>query len=323
MSMGSPQYSADNHQICDVSRSIMTAGGVFHHHTTTGDVNKGTSIHAYVQLQTHKQDHEVDTSDDDWDPSLYDDDPDMIPKHILLHGIKRFNAGTARSPRHITSYSSPPSSQHSNKCRSLLHDVVAVYKNGETPVDKEHVTQLDMSHCGVTGAPVLQDHLYSDIVPLCGTCTLTILLPIRDPDSWKIDVGSLYLMTHGYGEASYALSVTRPGDKGKHTLAMQKTMDSFLTAGLKWLGHFFGFLHENKSSTSKQRQITCTEPCKPSFDIYIVVYVDDDMAVAMLHTKEFPQLLIDMYKLKLESTGTVSLHLVYHSVSMMSHLRIM
>jgi hypothetical protein len=87
-------------------------------------------------------------------------------------------------------------------------------------------------------------------------------------------------------------------------------MDSFQAAGLKWLGHFFGFLHENKSTTFEPQPIAWLNPSNASYK-YIVVHVDD-MAIAMLRPKEFLWLLIDKYKLKLKSAVfVVSLHLGY------------
>jgi len=91
--------------------------------------------------------------------------------------------------------------------------------------------------------------MYSGLVPSYGTHTLTILLNINGGlDLWTIDVNNVHL-ANGNGEVRYALSVTRPSDKGEHILIMQKTKDNFKSAGLKWLGHFSGFLHENKPTT--------------------------------------------------------------------------
>ena len=41
---------------------------------------------------------------------------------------------------------------------------------------------------------------------------------------------------------------------------------------------------------------------------YVAVYVDD-LAIAMVNSKEFTQLLIDKYKFKLKGTGPISYHL--------------
>ena len=59
-------------------------------------------------------------------------------------------------------------------------------------------------------------------------------------------------------------------------------------------------------------------PCKAEPDIwmrpngkvyeYIAVYVDD-VAMTMLHSKEFTQLLIDTHKFKLKGTRPISFHL--------------
>jgi hypothetical protein len=101
--------------------------------------------------------------------------------------------------------------------------------------------------------------------------------------------------------------------KGGHILTMLKTVESFQAAGLKWLGHFFGFLHENKPAPYKPKPNAWLKPSNASY-VYIVVQVDD-MAVVMLCPKEFLQLLIDKYKLKLKSTANGSLHLGYKYVS--------
>ena len=101
--------------------------------------------------------------------------------------------------------------------------------------------------------------------------------------------------------------VTSLGDKDGHILVTQKTLESFQTFGLRWLGHSFGFLRENDPT-----------PYGPKRDdvshVYIAVHLDD-MAIAMLRPKEFLQLIIDKYKLKLNSTVTVSLELVHGPVS--------
>ena len=125
-------------------------------------------------------------------------------------------------------------------------------KNGETPPlrDTNHVPWLDVSYCQMTGIP--SDHMNSGLVPLCGTHTLTVLLNITGLDLWTIDVNYAHL-ANGNGEVRCALPVTRTGDKREHTLAKQKTKGSFKSAGLKWLGHIFGFLHENKPTTFKSK----------------------------------------------------------------------
>jgi hypothetical protein len=82
-------------------------------------------------------------------------------------------------------------------------------------------------------------------------------------------------------------------------------VDSFQAAGLKWLGHFFGFLHENSPIIIFEPKPNALVKLSNSSYMYIVVLVDD-MAVAMLRPKEFLQLLIDKYKLKLKGTETVS-----------------
>ena len=70
---------------------------------------------------------------------------------------------------------------------------------------------------------------------------------------------------------------------------------------MKWLGHFFGFLHENKPATSCEPKPNNAwlKPGNASY-MHIVLHVlllVDMAAVAMLlRPKEFLQLLIDKYK---------------------------
>ena len=112
--------------------------------------------------------------------------------------------------------------------------------------------------------------MYSGLVPSCGTHTLTILLDINGLDLWTIDVNNAHL-ANGNGEVRCALSVARPGDRSGHILTMQKTKDSFKSAGLKWLGHFFGFLHESKPTTfepkagDKEHVLTMQKTMNSSF----------------------------------------------------------
>jgi hypothetical protein len=258
--------------------------------------------------------HVVMTSDDAWDPSLYDDDPDIIHKYILFpHGTKEEHSTMDMA----TSHDNPPSSHYSSKIYSntvknlmgkYKSQKTVKYKDGETgtPVSTKHVTwQSDVSCSQVTGIP--------SIVPACGTCTIS---SSNSGTYLWINVSNAHL-TNSTIEDRCALSGTGPGDRGEHTTPVQqKTMKSFQAAGLKWFGHFFGFLHEKGTTTLELQPDAWVKPNITPYVHIVVHIVVDDVSDDMLYPKESLQLLIDKYKLKLESTVlNVSLHLGYSYVN--------
>ena len=64
---------------------------------------------------------------------------------------------------------------------------------------------------------------------------------------------------------------------------MPKTVEMFKAADLKWLGHFFGFLHENKPAPFEPKHKDARMKTINAPNVYIIVHVMDDLVESSRH----------------------------------------